>query len=492
MLNVGEMAPDFTLKDQFDTEVTLSSFRGKVVVLFWYPKADTPGCTVEACSFRDGKSKFDEAGIVQFGLSPDTPKKQGAFAKKFDLPMQLLGDTEHQTAEAYGVWIEKSMYGKKYMGIDRTTFVIGKDGTISHIFRKVKVDNHAEEVLNAILGGSLDVARNHQGERNKMTSTREFDVVTFGETMLRLSAPGYSRLEETDSLDLRIGGSESNTAVALKRLGLKVNWWSKLPDHPLGRRIENEIRRWGVDTSGTIWDDSPEARAGLYFLDFGVPPRGIDVYYDRAHSSASKITAQEIDESRIGSSRLLHVTGITPALSPYAAKATVRAIEIAKSNDSLVTFDINYRAKLWSASAARQTLEPLFSKIDLLLTPLEDAERLFGITGDGASVAKEFRERYEIETVVVTCGGDGVFAKDSKGEYSAKPFPLKHVVDRVGAGDAFNAGLIMGYLESDLQKGLEFGMTMAALKHTMPGDLLLSTRAEIEAAMKGGLASISR
>ena len=321
---------------------------------------------------------------------------------------------------------------------------------------------------------------------------RPFDVVTFGETMLRLSAPGYSRLEETDSLDLRIGGSESNTAVGLSRLGLKVNWWSKLPNHPLGKRIENEIRRWGVDTSGTIWDDSPDARAGLYFLDFGVPPRGIDVYYDRVNSSASKITAIEVEESRIASARLLHLTGITPALSPYAQKATHRAMSIAKETHTKITFDVNYRAKLWRPTEAKLALEPLFSMIDVLLTPLEDAERLFGITGDGTTVAREFRERYEIETVVVTCGGDGVFACDGAGSYSATPFPLKHVIDRVGAGDAFNAGLLMGCLENNLQKGLDYGMVMAALKHTMPGDLLLSSRSEIEAAMSGSRASISR
>ena len=316
--------------------------------------------------------------------------------------------------------------------------------------------------------------------------------MTFGETMLRLSAPGFSRLEETDSLDLRIGGSESNTAVGLARLGLKVNWWSKLPNNPLGRRIENEIRRWGVDTSGMIWDDSPDSRAGLYFLDFGVPPRGIDVYYDRGASSMSRITALEIDSERIVSARLLHLSGITPALSPYAAKAVTKAIMIANEAGVKVSFDVNYRAKLWRPDVAKQELEPMLPMIDTLLTPLEDAEKLFGIVGDAEFVAKEFRERYGIETVIVTCGGEGVVACNSSGEYSAKPLSLSHVVDRVGAGDAFNAGLLMGCLEGDLQKGLNYGIAMSALKHTIPGDLLLSTRAEIETAVNGGRASISR
>jgi 2-dehydro-3-deoxygluconokinase len=321
---------------------------------------------------------------------------------------------------------------------------------------------------------------------------RDYDVVTFGETMLRLSAPHFARLEETVSLDVRVGGSESNTAVALARLGLKVAWWSKLPANPMGRRIENEIRRWGVDTSSMLWDELPGARAGLYFLDFGVAPRGIDVYYDRAASSASRITAHEIDASLIANARLLHMSGITPALSPYAAKAVLRAFDVAREAGTRVSFDINYRAKLWSTADARRELEPLLSRIDVLLCPLSDAEALFGIIGSGAEVARTFRERYGVASAVITCGGDGAVACDDAGDWAATPFALGQIVDRVGAGDAFNAGVLMGYLQGDLKTGLEYGTAMAALKHTMPGDLLLSTRAEIEIAHSRSHSSIRR
>ncbi len=310
--------------------------------------------------------------------------------------------------------------------------------------------------------------------------------------MLRLSAPGFGRLEEAVSLDVRIGGSESNTAVALARLGLKVGWWSKLPANPMGRRIENEIRRWGVDTSGMLWDETPGARAGLYFLDFGVAPRGIDVYYDRAESSASRLTAQEIDADRIANARLLHLSGITPALSPYAAKAIVRALDIAKEAGTHVSFDVNYRAKLWSPEEARRTLEPLLPRIDVLLCPLSDAADLFGITGSGPDVARTFRENYGVHSAVITCGGDGAVACDDDGDWAATPFALGQIIDRVGAGDAFNAGVLMGYLQGDLKLGLEYGTAMAALKHTMPGDLLLSTRAEIEAAHSRSHSGIRR
>ncbi len=150
MLEVGQVAPDFTLPDQHGENLTLSSLQGKTVVLFFYPKADTPGCTIEACNFRDESGNFDGANVVILGISPDSSKDQKLFADKFNLPYRLMADADHKVAEAYGVWGEKSMYGKKYMGVSRTTFVIGPDGKLTHIFNKVKPEGHAKEVLEAI------------------------------------------------------------------------------------------------------------------------------------------------------------------------------------------------------------------------------------------------------------------------------------------------------------------------------------------------------
>ena len=321
---------------------------------------------------------------------------------------------------------------------------------------------------------------------------RTWDVVTFGETMLRLSAPNYGRLEEAVSLDVRVGGSESNTAVALARLGLKTAWWSLLPANPLGRRIENEIRRWGVDTSGVLWDTKETARAGLYFLDFGLAPRGIDVYYDRAHASITRIRPDHIALERIENGRLLHLSGITPALSEGCAEVVHFMMTMARQYGTAVSFDVNYRAKLWTPQQAKRGLERLFPFVDVLLCPLADAAGLFDITGDGPTVSKELRARYGVKTAVVTCGGDGAIACDDRGDFSATPYALTSIVDRVGAGDAFNAGVLMGWLSGDLQRGLDYGTAMAALKHTMPGDLLLSTRAEIEAAVAGSSGGIKR
>ncbi len=146
-LNVGDLAPDFTLPDQDGSETTLSALRGQNVVLFFYPKADTPGCTLEACAFSEAKTDFDGKDAVLLGISPDTSADQLKFASKYGLKMKLMADSNHEVAEKYGVWGEKSMYGKTYLGVDRTTFIIDAEGRLVHIFQKVKPDGHAAEVL---------------------------------------------------------------------------------------------------------------------------------------------------------------------------------------------------------------------------------------------------------------------------------------------------------------------------------------------------------
>jgi peroxiredoxin Q/BCP len=151
-LEPGDKAPDFTLPDQSGEPVTLSELRGKAVVLYFYPKADTPGCTTQACGVRDHREGYSQAGAVVLGVSPDPVKKLAKFADKFTLGFPLLADEDHAVAEAYGVWVEKSMYGRTYMGNERSTFVIGPDGVIKDVFRKVKPAEHDSLVLGALAG----------------------------------------------------------------------------------------------------------------------------------------------------------------------------------------------------------------------------------------------------------------------------------------------------------------------------------------------------
>lgn len=150
MVEVGKKAPDFSLYDQNGNKIKLSDFKGKHVVLYFYPKDDTPGCTKEACNFRDSLPKFKNINAIILGVSTDSVASHKKFAEKFNLPFSLLADEDKQVVEKYGVWKEKNMYGKKYMGIERTTFVIDPEGKIKKIFPKVKVDNHHKEVLEAL------------------------------------------------------------------------------------------------------------------------------------------------------------------------------------------------------------------------------------------------------------------------------------------------------------------------------------------------------
>ena len=146
-MDINDKAPEFTLPDQNGDPVSLKDFRGKWVVLYFYPRADTPGCTIEACEFRDSHKKTEKVGAFVLGISPDTPSAQKKFEEKFDLPFTLLGDADKKVCNLYGVIQEKNMYGKKVMGVVRTTFIIGPDGKIKHIFHKVKAEGHAGEVL---------------------------------------------------------------------------------------------------------------------------------------------------------------------------------------------------------------------------------------------------------------------------------------------------------------------------------------------------------
>jgi len=144
---LGKPAPAFSLNDQDGKKHTLKEYSGQWVVLYFYPKDDTPGCTTEACQFRDGISDYKKRKAAIFGVSPDDEKSHGKFAAKFSLPFPLLADTETKLCQAYGVWKEKSMYGKTYMGVERSTFLIAPDGKLAAEWRKVKVDGHDADVL---------------------------------------------------------------------------------------------------------------------------------------------------------------------------------------------------------------------------------------------------------------------------------------------------------------------------------------------------------
>jgi 2-dehydro-3-deoxygluconokinase len=327
-----------------------------------------------------------------------------------------------------------------------------------------------------------------------------YDVVTFGEAMVRLSPPHFQRLEQTRSLDLNVGGAELNVAVGVTRLGMKSAWVSKLPKNGLGYLIRNRAQEFGVDCSHIVWSD--QGRAGLYFLEFGASPRASSVLYDRSGSAISMIKQGEVDWTKIFTgSKHLHVSGITPALSASAAEVTAEALKAAKKTGCTVSYDLNYRKKLWTPADAKKIQEPMMADVDILITTEEDTNVVFGIKQkDYEAVAQRLAQTFKFKIVAITLRQDlsvwrnnwtAIAYQDGK-IYRDKKYEVE-IVDRVGAGDSFTAGFLYGWLkEKDVQKGVQYGNAFAALKHTLPGDFNWSSLEEVEAQLKGVGLRISR
>jgi 2-dehydro-3-deoxygluconokinase len=328
---------------------------------------------------------------------------------------------------------------------------------------------------------------------------REYDVVALGETMIRLSPPSFQRLEQTTRLDVRVGGAELNVAVGAARLGLKTAWVSKLPENPLGRLVANKAREHGVDVSNTLWTRGE--RIGLYFVEFGAQPRASSVLYDRAHSAISGMRPGDCDwPALFRRSRVFHTSGIMPALSESCAETTLEAAKAAQEAACLVSVDVNYRAKLWSQDEANRVMTALMEYTDILITTEEDAERVFAMSGaDYRGTARELQSRFGLKAVAVTLRETmsvwrnrwSAFALAGDEVFEAPTYEVE-VVDRLGAGDAFSAGFLWGYLQDDAAKGVAYGTAFSALKHSTPGDFHWATRAEVEALVEGGGLRIQR
>jgi 2-dehydro-3-deoxygluconokinase len=326
-----------------------------------------------------------------------------------------------------------------------------------------------------------------------------YDVITFGEAMVRLSPPNFRRLEQAGSLDVSVGGAELNTAAGLARLGRSSAWVSRLTRNPLGRLIANHARAVGVSTEHVLWTD--EDRVGVYFLEFGAAPRASSVLYDRKGAAAAQLRPGLIDWAAVfDKARWFHVTGITPALGPAAAETTREALHAARQRGVRTSIDLNYRAKLWGEAEAGRWMTEFMAFCDVLITTEEDSERVFRICGkDYEEVADRLARRFPLQVVAITLRDNPLVWKNTwtaiaLGEgkiYRTRSFEVE-IVDRLGAGDTFAAGLIHGLLDNDLQKGLDYGVAASALKHSIPGDFAWVTPAEVEALLKGSGMRISR
>ncbi len=296
--------------------------------------------------------------------------------------------------------------------------------------------------------------------------------------MLRLSVPEGVRLQAAAQLDMFPAGAEANVAALLARLARRSAWHSALPLSPLGRLITDHLRAAGVNLDGVIWRDN--GRVGTYYIEFATPPRAAQVIYDRAGSVVTQVMPDDIAWDRLLDTRLIHLTGITPALSPSCADIIQSIIRRAKAEGIAVSFDVNYRAKLWSESEARAWLTPAIQGVDLLLCGQSDARRVFGLDGEPQAVVEQLAALSGAKQVVVSIGDQGAVGWDGTAYYQQPALPVQ-VIDRIGAGDALAAGVIHGWLDGNLELGLRYGVTLAALALSQYGDMVLTTPDELAA-----------
>lgn len=346
-----------------------------------------------------------------------------------------------------------------------------------------------------------------------------YDLVTFGEAMIRLTSPDFMRLEQSNSLDMTAGGAEMNVAVNGAQLGLKTAWVSRLVDNWSGRYIRNKGQELGVDMSNILWVDFDGVgfeRNGFYHLEMGAGPRASSVTYDRGHSAISNIQPGDIDWKAIFSNaRWFHLSGITPALSESAAAVSAEALKTARAAGVKTSYDLNFRSKLWSAEEAQEANSPIMEHVAVLIGNEEDFEKSLGFAAEGAteSYSKLEPESYkEVASKVKKAFPNiemiGTTLRDAKtgwlndwrtllfdGEefYLSRIYENLELVDRVGGGDSFSSGLIFSLLNGKSpQDAVDFAGGYSALAHTFPGDFNWATEAEAEKAIQAGSVRISR
>lgn len=333
-------------------------------------------------------------------------------------------------------------------------------------------------------------------------------IVSFGEIMLRLKSPAHARLFQQPSLEATFGGGEANVAVSQCMLGRQGVFVTALPDNPVGDAAVNELRKYGVDTSCIV---RAKGRVGIYFLETGANQRASTVVYDRDYSSISLVKPGDFNwkEILLGA-RWFHITGITPALSLSAAEASIEAVKEAKKAGCTVSIDLNYRKKLWNyGKKAPEVMADLVRHADVVIANEEDIQMCLGIEADGidvtrgeldASVYKKLAESVKkafqnVSIVAITLreshsadrNGWSAALSGTTGFYLSKQYQIDDIIDRVGGGDSFSAGLIYAMLEwpRDEEYALNFAVAASALKHSIDGDFNLTKRAEVEALCKG-------
>lgn len=329
-------------------------------------------------------------------------------------------------------------------------------------------------------------------------------VVTFGEIMLRLAPENYLRFVQADRLEATFGGAEANVAVSLANFGEDVAFVSKLPTHEIGQSAINSLRKFGVDTSFVARGGE---RVGIYYCEKGASQRPSKVIYDRAGSAIATATGDDFDWDKIfDGAKWFHFTGITPALSDTLSGIVLQAVKSAKEKGITVSCDLNFRKKLWSKEKAKEVMSEICKYVDVCIANEEDAKDAFGIEAENTdiergklneqgyvSVAKQLVDKFGFKAVAITLRESisandnywsGMLYTDGKAVFSRKY--AMHIVDRVGGGDSFGAGLIHSLLAGkNVTDAIEFAVAASCLKHSIEGDYNMVSKEEVEALANG-------
>ena len=331
--------------------------------------------------------------------------------------------------------------------------------------------------------------------------------ITFGEIMLRLKTPGYEKFFQSPLLEGTFGGGEANVAVGLARLGLEVAYISVIPDNLIGSACIRELKKHNVDTSFILRKGD---RLGIYFLEAGANQRPSKVVYDRSHSAIAETEPGEINWDKIfEEASWFHISGITPAISLSAAKLSLEAVKKAREKKVTISCDLNFRKKLWKyGKSAPGIMGELIKYVDIVIGNEEDCQKSLGIKIENIDIesgnlqAKKYEELTNkilenypnIKKITITLreshsanyNGWSAILNNRKEFFVSKKYEIHHIVDRVGAGDTFSAGLIYGLNQlKDDRETLEFAVAASCLMHSIPGDLPLLSVEEVKNLAKG-------
>lgn len=293
------------------------------------------------------------------------------------------------------------------------------------------------------------------------------DLVTIGETCVVLVAKSGGPLRYATEFERRIGGAESTVAVGVARLGHSAGWFSRVGDDEFGSYVVGVMRSEGVNADQV--DVAAGGQTGVFFRENRTAGSS-QVFYYRSNSAFTSLSPQDLNENYIASSKILHFTGITPSLSPSCLATTERAVDIAKAHSVKIVFDLNYRAKIWSAEEARPCFEKFMKKADHVLAGREDLFKLTGIAGRQEQM--DYLMRLDLASVILKSGSDGTTLIDSNGMEHIPAIPVDKVVDRFGVGDAFAAGFITALIRNAPQaEAISLGNKVAGWSIRLPGNI---------------------